>query len=60
VAHTYNPSYSGGRIRRIKIGSQLWQIVLNTLSQKYPTQLALMGPLIPIIVTIQEAEFRRI
>jgi hypothetical protein len=29
VAHTYNPSCSGAEIRRIKVGSQLWQIVFK-------------------------------
>jgi hypothetical protein len=34
VAHTYNPSYSGGEVRRIKVQSQPRQIVFETLSQK--------------------------
>jgi hypothetical protein len=36
VAHTCNPSYSGGRDRRIALRSQPRQIVHKTLSQKTP------------------------
>jgi hypothetical protein len=34
VPHTYNPSYSGGKIRRIGAQSQPRQIVPKTLSQE--------------------------
>jgi hypothetical protein len=34
VAHTYNPSYSGGRDQEDHSQSHLGQIVLKTLSQK--------------------------
>jgi hypothetical protein len=34
VAHACNPSYSGGRDRRISVQTQPRQIVLKTLSQK--------------------------
>jgi hypothetical protein len=36
VAHTCNPSYPGGKIRRIVVRSQLGQIVVEILSQKKP------------------------
>jgi hypothetical protein len=36
VAHTCNPSYSEAEIRRIKVKSQLWQIVFKTQSRKKP------------------------
>jgi hypothetical protein len=36
-AHTYNPSYSGGEIRRIMVQRQPGQIFLEILSRKKPT-----------------------
>jgi hypothetical protein len=38
VVHSCNPSYSGGKIRRIVVRSQLRQIVYETLSQKISSQ----------------------
>jgi hypothetical protein len=38
VAHACNPSYSGAEIRRTVVRSQSRQIVLQTLSQKKPSQ----------------------
>jgi hypothetical protein len=38
VAHTYNPSYSGGRDQEDRVQSQPGQVVLETLSQKNPSQ----------------------
>jgi hypothetical protein len=38
VAHFCNPSYSGGKIRRIMVRSQPGQTVYETLFLKYPTQ----------------------
>jgi hypothetical protein len=40
VAHTYNPSYSGqeAEIMRVAVRGQPGQIVLETLSQKYPAR----------------------
>jgi hypothetical protein len=32
VAHTYDPRYSGGRIRRITVPGQLREVVQETLS----------------------------
>jgi hypothetical protein len=32
-----NPIYLRGRDQKMVIGGQLWQIVLEALSQKYPT-----------------------
>jgi hypothetical protein len=34
VAHACNPSYSGGRDRRIVVGSQPGQIIRETISKK--------------------------
>jgi hypothetical protein len=34
VAHTYNPSYSGGRHQEDHSSKPAWQIVSETLSQK--------------------------
>jgi hypothetical protein len=38
VAQVCNPSYSGGRDKRITVRSQPMQIVLEILSQKIPSQ----------------------
>jgi hypothetical protein len=38
LVHTCNPSYSGGRDRRIEVQSHSRQIVHETLSQKHPSQ----------------------
>jgi hypothetical protein len=38
VAHAYNPSNSGGRIKRIIVQSQPREIVGETLSRKHPTK----------------------
>jgi hypothetical protein len=41
VAHTYNPSYSGGRDREDRNKTE--QIVLETLSQKTHHKIGLVG-----------------
>jgi hypothetical protein len=38
VAHAYNPSYSGGKDQEACGLKPDWQIVCETLSQKYSTQ----------------------
>jgi hypothetical protein len=38
VAHAYNPSYLGGRDQEDRSLKPAWQIVFETLSQKYPSQ----------------------
>jgi hypothetical protein len=38
VAHTYNPSYSGGRDQEAHGSKPAWEIVQELLSRKYPTQ----------------------
>jgi hypothetical protein len=42
VAHTYNPRYSGGRDQEDHGSKPPRQIVLETLSQKYPSQKGLV------------------
>jgi hypothetical protein len=43
VAHTYNPTYSGGRDQKDHRQSQTRQIVLKTLSQKNYSQKGASG-----------------
>jgi hypothetical protein len=38
VVHTCNPRYSGDRDQEDSGSKPAWQIVRETLSQKYPTQ----------------------
>jgi hypothetical protein len=38
VAHACDPTTQEAEIRRTEVQSQPWQIICETLSQKYPTQ----------------------
>jgi hypothetical protein len=43
VAHACNPSYSGGRDQKDLSLKPVWQIVCETLSQKYSSQKRAVG-----------------